>query len=595
MPTFAPRVPRTSRKPTASDATSPSVSRLPRSGRDLWNAGLVIAPAAVIAVLAWSNRWLGDDALIYTRAVRQILAGNGPVINVTERAETSTGTLWQWMVAAGGYVSAADPAMVAVVLGLLCTVLGVLAAVDGTRRLHGSRQLLLPAGILVLCPVKAMWDYGTSGLETGLIFGWLGCSWWLLVRALRRPSRPRTVVGTGVVLGLGPLVRPDFGIVTLVFLAVLWWLVRPGRRTTAATLAAAFAMPAGYEIFRAGYYGILVPLPGITKEASVSVWAGGVHYLRNFAGPYELWVPLPLLAVLAVAGARHARKSGRPLLTRGAVLALTPVVAGLLCCLYVVRVGGDFMHGRMLLPAFFLGLLPFLLVPWNRTSAVITGCLGVWSLSCLFVFRPPVSSSTYYQVLDEQRVYTGATAPRLPVTQSAHRANGGNFLAAVDRVTAGGGGLLVLERTRTKVDLLPLAERFGDRTAGARGALGQNGLAVPLDGLVVDTLSLAHPFAAHQDTHRPGRAGHNKPLDRAWVLADYTDLTAGQLPEWADPRQVAAAREALRCGSLAELRAATRDPMTPDRFWKNLTGAWERTQFRYPGDPVQARKALCDG
>lgn len=593
MPTSPPRVPRTS---TAADETvrAGPASRLPRSGRDLWNAAVVLVPTAILAVLVWANRWMGDDALIYTRAVRQILAGNGPVINVTERAETSTGTLWQWMVAAGGLVTGADPAMVAIVLGLLCTVLAFLAALDAARRFHGSRSVLLPAGVLVLLPVKAMWDYGTSGLETGLTFGWLACSWWLLVRALRRPPRPRAVIGTAVFLGLGPLVRPEFGLVTLLFLAVLWWLTRPGGRTTAAALAAAVVLPLAYEIFRAGYYGILVPLPGITKEASVSVWAGGLHYLRNFVGPYRLWIPLPLMAVLAGSAALAVRACPSRMRTRGAVLAAAPVVAGLLCALYVMRVGGDFMHGRMLLPALFLGMLPFFLVPLNRTTAVVTGCVGVWAMCCLLMWRPPVSSSPYYRVYDEQRVYTGATAPRLPITQDAHLANGGNFRTEVDRAAAGGGGRLVLERgKKTKHAVLPLADRFGDRTAGARGALGQNGLVMPLDGVAVDSLSLAYPVGAHQDTFRAGRAGHNKPVDVAWIIADYTDLAGRQLPDWASPQRVEDARAALDCGGLAELREATRAPMTAERFWNNLTGSWERTKFRFPGEPEEARRVLC--
>ncbi|WP_405644441.1 hypothetical protein [Streptomyces sp. NBC_00019] len=60
-----------------------------------------------------------------------------------------------------------------------------------------------------------------------------------------------------------------------------------------------------------------------------------------------------------------------------------------------------------------------------------------------------------------------------------------------------------------------------------------------------------------------------------------------------DAARVDAARRALRCGALAELRAATRDPLTPGRFLRNVAGAWERTAFRFPNDPVVAEWELC--
>jgi arabinofuranosyltransferase len=81
-------------------------------------------------------------------------------------------------------------------------------------------------------------------------------------------------------------------------------------------------------------------------------------------------------------------------------------------------------------------------------------------------------------------------------------------------------------------------------------------------------------------------------VDPAWIVADWTD-PGTPVPAGLDPARVTAARHALRCGRLAELQASVRDPLTLDRFWKNLTGSWTRTGFRYPRDPVAAEKALC--
>ena len=88
-----------------------------------------------------------------------------------------------------------------------------------------------------------------------------------------------------------------------------------------------------------------------------------------------------------------------------------------------------------------------------------------------------------------------------------------------------------------------------------------------------------------------GRPGHEKYLPVYWLLADYTP--AGDTPPGVDAGRLAAARRALRCGPLAELQHAGRDPMTPGRFWHNLTWAWHRTRVRFPVNPTAAERKYC--
>ncbi len=67
------------------------------------------------------------------------------------------------------------------------------------------------------------------------------------------------------------------------------------------------------------------------------------------------------------------------------------------------------------------------------------------------------------------------------------------------------------------------------------------------------------------------------------------------MPGAVTPEQVAAARHALGCGDLAEIRRSTRDPLTFQRFWDNLTGAWHRTGVTVPADPSAAERKFCGG
>ncbi|MFE0176383.1 hypothetical protein ACFWZ2_29115 [Streptomyces sp. NPDC059002] len=595
----APSVPRVVAQRTAATAVrgagEPPGPPGPPGPPRTWNALVVAVPAAAVGVLGYRHRWVGDDALIYTRAVRQILAGNGPLLNIGERAEASTGTLWQWLLALGGLVTGADPAVLAVALGLLSTAAGWLVAGDAARRLHGRTAPLVPAGVLVLLPVCAVWDYATSGLETGLVTCWLAACWWLLAGEAHRHR-----VVTAVVLGLGPLVRPDMGLVSVVFLGVWCVLLRAGWRTTAGLVAVACVLPGAYEAFRAGYYGVLVPLPGITKEASGTNWGRGLLYAENFVLPYRLWFPLLVLAALGsfLVVRRTRRGAGGSvraivrLPRRPVLLAAAPLVSGTLSLLYVVRVGGDFMHGRMLLPGLFLLLLPVWALPRGRAVVAAGTALAVWAGCCLLLWRPPVVSGSG-EIWDTHVGYQRATRNPYPVTQQLHGARPTRYRAEIARALRADRPQLVLETVYNRPHLMfPLARNRHAPVAGAMGFLGHNGIVVPLDGLAVDPLSLAHPLGAHMERSATARAGHEKPVAVAWLVAEYTD-PGTPLPRGVDPRAVAAARHALTCGPLPELRDSVRQSMGPGRFWRNLTGSWRRTAFRFPAEPRAAEAALC--
>ncbi|MFI6941914.1 hypothetical protein ACIBI4_21795 [Streptomyces sp. NPDC050418] len=539
---------------------------------------LVALPALVILVAGYQRRWMSDDALIYVRTVRQILAGNGPVFNPGERAEASTGTLWQWLLAAAGSTGL-DLTSAAVYGGLLLTAAGFALAALGCLALYGSHgsPSVLPLGAPLLLALPPVWDFATSGLETGLATCWLAGGWLLLV------TRPASV-WTAVALGLGPLVRPDLGLVSAVFLGAQWLLVRPSKKRAAAGLGAALALPLAYEIFRAGYYGHLVPLPAVTKEASQSLWARGFAYVGDFAGPYLLWVPV--LFVLAAAVPLHARTRAR-VRTRTQVPlvpVLAPVVAGALCWAYVIKVGGDFMHARMLLPGLFLMLLPVFLAPASRATALASVGVAVWAALCAGALRIDYEGRVGPGgIADERGVYVAQNADPHPLHHT--------FAGAPWHARYG-------EAARTAVPPALLLGRSSPLPGGSPSVtgvypvLGHNGTSVPLDGAALDPIGLAYPLAAHSERVSGGRVGHDKRLPDAWIIAD---RGAAELPRGTDPLAVASARRALRCGALAELREATHAPLTVGRFVANLTGSVERTTFRFPTDPAVAERELCGG
>ena len=545
-------------------------------------------PAGAILVLGYLHRFISDDGLIYTRVVRQILAGNGPVFNATERAEASTSTVWPWIVALGSWFSGTGPDRFAVYGGLALTVVGVGVALDATCRLHGEdggMPLLLPAGVLVLIGLPPVWDFATSGLETGLATCWLGVCWWLLVRAKSGLSR-RGAAGVAVVFGLGPMVRPDFALVSAVFLVALLALGRPGWRRALGLLLAAGALPFAYEVFRAGFYGVLVPLPALAKEGLSTHWSRGFGYVGDLVGPYWLW--WPLLGVAVLLGWVAARRWGRP----DAVVVAAPVVGGLVMLSYVVAVGGDFMHARLLLPPLTLLLLPVLVLPATKATALAASAILLWALSGATPVRPSFGGSPDVQHI--RKVDMAVTKTTHPVT-AEQWVRGFPGLPEQVRAALAKGEPTVLYGSSNDFIEGRARTDIGSRLVLHGGWLGTVGAVVPLDQTIADEWSLAYPLGAHFEIdERATFPGHEKPVSWTWFLADYAEPSA-PLPPGVDADEVAAARRALACGELRELQESVRAPMSPSRFWRNLVGSVRRTTLRIPRDPFIAEQRFCRG
>ncbi|HEY8984537.1 MAG TPA: hypothetical protein VIU15_33805 [Streptomyces sp.] len=472
-------------------------------------------------------------------------------------------------------------------------------AVAGKER---AAPVVLPAGALVVAVLPPFWDFTTSGLETSLVLCWLGLCWWLLAGLLTGPERGRRGPGAvrlAVVLGLGPLVRPELAVATVCFLVAAWTVARPARRTALRLAACAVALPVGYELFRAAYYGKLVPGPAVAKEALSHDVPRGIGYALDLMNTYHLWWAGPLTALaLMVGSAGQERGSRERVLTRAAL------AGGALLTGYVVVLGGDFMHGRMLLPGVFTLLLPAMVVPLPRPgvparrieAALLTG-LVVWACLCAAVLRPPYGHGYGPGgVTDERAWWTQAVGEAHPLsTESflrAQRRHNGALYHWWQLHTRTPQRRLLYDRDAAwAVETAPLTPRVAAGVAAVGRNIGGLGALVPLDGLVVDKLGLAYPLAGHLVRTAHGRPGHEKSLAAEWIVADYAAPSA--VARGVDPGRTAAARRTLTCAAPADLLAAARAPLDAGRLWRNVTGAWARTQLRVPVDPREAERKFC--
>ena len=611
----------------------------------LWVGTVVVG--GLFAWGAWQRRWIADDGLIVLRTVRNLLAGNGPVFNEGERVEANTSTVWTYLVTLGAWIGGPlRLEYVALALALTLSVAGIVFVMLGTGRLYapglrGRRALLLPAGALVYIAIPPARDFATSGLENGLALAYLGLLWWMMVCWSQAPrinppasnDSPRNATGRvfegslAFVAGLSVLIRPELALIGGLAL-VMMLVAAHGWRRRLLIVVAGGLLPVAYQVFRMGYYGLLVPGTAIAKDASGSKWSQGFVYLTNFNHPYLLWVPLVLLAGLGLLllGVRSLlwRKRGPVTGSRGRwagiVQSPTAVVvfmlgSGLLQAVYWVRQGGDFMHGRVLLTPLFCMFAPIAVIPIVLPSGMravrgpgylLAGASAVFWLAIVgwsaWAANSPglgadATRVTYSGIVDERRFYAQATGHAHPLTAADYldyprmRA----VIAAINNTPDG--ALLLPAGNYDQWDVVPAlppplpppepgaapvlaTERIGPHTVFFTN-LGMLGMNVGLDIRVIDQIGLANPLAAHTARLEDGRIGHDKNLFPDWAVAEGPFLPERPyIPPYLDEDWVAQAKVALTCPETDAMLSAIRAPLGLRRFASNVFEAWRFTEYR---------------
>jgi arabinofuranosyltransferase len=550
------------------------------SARRALSVAAIAVPVVLLAIGAWQYRWMSDDGFINLRIVHNITAGHGPVFNVGERVEAATSPLWVAVLTVADVVLPFRLEWIAVLTGIVLTLAGLTMLGLGAARLHRRtpNDVLVPAGTVVLIAIAPAWKFASSGLENGLTLAWIGAA--LLVLA-RWTSDDRALGWWGaIVLGLGPLVRPELTLLTLAALGVVV-LLGAGWRTGIARSAAALAIPVVFEIFRMGYYAALVPNSALAKEASRPYWSAGWTYLHHAVDPYWLWVPLLVLALGAYV----------PLVPRAAsrarAVTLLFLVVGLLDALYIVRVGGDFMQARLLLPALTLICAPVAVIPLRRSTAAVL-LVVPWALVAAISLRAGD---------DGPRAFGPDTTNAVTLEDFGWQPGG------PARAWFTGRGVWFLTHQ------LPGSPSAHDPAVASYG-IGIESYALG-DTYVLDLLGLGDAFTSHLRLDHRGTVAHEKPLPFPWIVA--RTLRPGAPATPADFRlpplffaklldrpggqtfsaRVHDARVALRCAPLREFMDRRTHAMSVSQFFDDIAHARSDNSFRIPPEPREARAKFC--
>jgi arabinofuranosyltransferase len=536
-------------------------------------------PVFVFLILALDYVWVTEDAFITFQSVENVWSGFGPNFNRGLRVESFSHPLWfivLCLLRAGGTDMLP---ILAAAAGIALSVVGLFFATDAARqRFHGISSLF-PFGALTVAVLPPFWQFASSGLETGLTFFWIGFSSWCLVQMDRDTAR--WSVPTLFTLGLAPLIRPDLIVFALPLIVVaIAKGVSPPVRWQGVCRALVYCLLPGtiWQVFRMGYYGALVPNTYIAKEGLGTRWAQGWLYFLDLVQPYWL-LPVGAIAVLLLLHPllkKSSQESNQKHRDYASVVGLIvgAVIHGTLVC----RAGGDFMHGRLLLPSLFALATASAVVPlfFGRISRrVFFAVFFFWAAYVCLCARPPYASAISRNgIADERQWYVHRAYSNRPVALKDY-----SFMSFY-RIGEGATQLM--------------------RQQGFKAIywahIGITVAVIPDDIIVIDPLALNDHIGARTELTERGRPGHEKVVPAAWFLARYPvgvgmvaiNQLNGEFRTKPPQSSVDAAKAVLATPALMELHDAVAEPMTLGRFITNIFRSWRLTFLRIPKDPHEA-------
>jgi len=352
----------------------------------------IIRTIAFLALvcLAWSNRFIQDDAFISFRYAEYFINGNGLVWNVGERIEGYTNFLWTLLVS-GGLFYGFEPITFTYLLGMVFFLISLTFTYKLSHLILKSEDISLLT-VILLGTNYTFSAYATGGLETQMQTAlFVASSFLCLESVVLKEWTIKKLALLSSLLTASLLTRLDSALLCIVLFSVaLISLVREKTETQQKfkkllVLSGPCAVVIGaWFVWKLSYYGNILPNSFYIKVASPTSYERGLNYLSLFSESYFLF-PFLLIGLFSLKAL--FKKSNPPILVLCLIM--------LLWTLYIVKVGGDFMEFRFLVP-----ILPFLFMlmswlmfafirdAWIRVALIAMIAIGVFHHVTTFAYTP---------------------------------------------------------------------------------------------------------------------------------------------------------------------------------------------------------------
>jgi hypothetical protein len=447
-----------------------------RVGRVIRYTVLVLALGGALW-WAWQLKWLCDDAFISFRYADNLLRGHGLVYNIGERVEGYTNFLWTVLLAALGWFGFDIP-RASLFLSVLSYAALLILTFELPSLVSPSRaRLVIPLAAVGCAAQYSMASFATSGLETML--GSL-----LVVIAIERAlSGGWFASGTAGVAAA--MTHPDLGILY----AALGAAILLGAETRKGMLR--YALPFAtiyvpYFVARYLYYGDVFPNTYYAKSANLAYFSQGSVYLSASLVGGGFWATL-------APGIYGAWIERRTLFGRYCIIGIP------LFCIYIAKIGGDFMYGRLLCPIvaplLVLGELGIARLAERRHSVrALVAALSLTIVAVPIQIIKPFEKA--WQVADERTFYKLASLD--PIRIETGYFHWGEVLTKYFRPHARSPSLSMYSAgIISYVTGWPMLDGFG----------------------------LTDRFVAHRPILERGRPGHEKRAPRPYIVSRDVDIS----------------------------------------------------------------------
>jgi arabinofuranosyltransferase len=317
-----------------------------------------IAYLAILFTLFYlivSKAWVTEDAYITFRVLDNFVNGFGLRWNVTERVQAFTNPLWLFVHLPVYYLTG-EAYFTTLGISLLCSLAAVVVAI---RAMEMSPGYAFPFLLVPLASSKAFIEYSTSGLENPLTFLLLALFFLVLHKRGSMPTG-RWLLQLSLIAALSALNRLDT--LLLYFPLFAYFTYRYFSLRNLGLMALGFAPLFAWLLFSLFYFGFLFPNTAYAKLSTGipidQYWVQGVSYALDlmqrdpasaiFLGFASAFILLQLYHFVRQRGLNTSSHQ---------LLLLLMGLGGMLYCLYIIRIGGDFMSGRFWSSPLFLLVL----------------------------------------------------------------------------------------------------------------------------------------------------------------------------------------------------------------------------------------------